>query len=337
MKPLVRLWNEEYGVDGGLESDSWLRRLLNTYVVAALMNRFPDAATRLFSLSKGELARLLFVEREGGSFRVLRAMYEFEQRRHRGDLINRLLMQSPAIKAARNRRRIAQWMLEVCLKAVPSDSPRLVLAIGAGDGSLEAEVISRAREENVYYCGVDKDERAVGENKEVLKKHGLEKRGCTVVGSVAEASDVEEILDRASRRFGIRFDGLSVTVCQGIVEYLDIGSDANDDLAAMLNAIHRSTRSDGSLIISQTDFHDRVAYLEHGLSWYMRLRSSDEVAWEVEKSGWQIAVCEREPMELITMCLAAKSDIRSWRLDRESPLRQPGVTRRVPSAVGRHR
>jgi len=152
------------------------------------------------------------------------------------------------------------------------------------------------------------------------------------VGQITEKRDVEAVLHSAAQRFQVAFDGLSVTVCQGIAEYLDIGSDDNETLAGMLSAIHSCTRPGGVLMISQTDFHDRVSYLERGLAWYMRLRSSGELAREVEKAGWQISICEHEPMELITMCLAAKPDVRYWRLDSAGRLRQPQITRHGTSS-----
>jgi SAM-dependent methyltransferase len=335
MNPLVRFWEERYGLGPSLEVDSRFRRLLNTYVVAALMNRFPRAATRVFARSHGELARLLFHEREGGSFRVLRTMYRFEDAHQRGDLLNRLLMQSPAVKAARNRRKIAQAMLRDCCHNLPSGSPRLVLAVGGGDGSLESEVIAGVAEQKLYYCGVDRDERAVSENRKVLEEHGIERRGFTFVGRVSDRRDLEEVLENASRRFGIHFDAISVAVCQGIVEYLDIGSDSNHALAGLLRALHDCTREDGSLIISQTDFHDRVAFLEQGLSWYMRLRGGDEVAAEIEKAGWQMATCEKEPMKLITMCRAVKSDTRHSLLRGKSHWKPPHMTGQAASAAGR--
>lgn len=333
MNSLAQLWQEEYGVEHSLEVDSWFRRLVNTHLVARFMNAFPHAAIRLFTRSKGELARLLFVEREGGSYRVLRSMYRFEEPHERGDLINRLLMQSPAIKAARNRRRIAQRMLHVALSSMRPGLPRLVMAIGGGDGSQEIEVLARIRREtdntqDVYYCGVDRDERAVAENQAVLARHGLEDRGFTFTGSVATRGDIDTVLEKASERFGVAFNGVSVTLCQGLIEYLDMHSHSNDTLGAMLDALNDGTLEDGALILSQTDFHDRVRFLEEGLEWYMRLRSSAEVAAELEKHGWNLCVCEREPMKLITMCLATKSDVRSqWRLDDQSPLHRPHITR----------
>ncbi len=323
MKTLLQFWNEQYGVPRPLEADSWERRLLNRYVVAALMNTFPVTATRVFARSRGELANLLFNRREGGSFRVLRTMYQYEDPDCRGDWLNRLLMQSPAVKAARNRRAIAQRMLEVCLAAQPADSPALVLAIGGGDGSLEAEVIGRAKHRQVYYCGVDKDERAVAENRQVLKRHGLDGRGFVFPGNAAEKSDLEAVLHRARQQFRIPFEGVSIAVCHGIAEYLDIGSPKNQTLSELLAAIFACTQVDGRLIISQTDRHDRVAFLERGLAWYMRLRSLDELASEVERAGWQIAVCEHEPMRLITMCLAAKPDAKHRRVDGNGQAKKP--------------
>ena len=229
-------------------------------------------------------------------------------------------------------------MLEVSLGAMPPNRPILVLAVGGGDGSLEAEVIARAKQENVYYCGVDRDERAVEENREVLRRHGLEKRGCTLVGGIAGRSDLEAALESAGRRFHTRLDGVSISVCQGITEYLDLHSNTNDTLAGMLNAIHRSTLPQGRLIISQTDYHDRVKYLEEGLSWRMRLRSRDELAAEVVRAGWEMSVCEREPMGLITMCLAAKH-APPWRpSQRESAMRRPHASTPVaPPAAPRRR
>jgi hypothetical protein len=330
VKRLIRFWQEQYGVGQPLEVDSRLRQLLNKHVVAALMNAFPETATRIFSRANGELPRLLFLEKETGSFRVLRAMYRFDEGHRGGDLINRLLMQSPAVKAARNRRRIAQRMLEISLEAMPPHRPILVLAVGGGDGSLEAEVIARAAQKNVYYCGVDRDERAVGENSQVLRRYGLKERGCTIVGSVAARSDLEAVVDEAARRFNTRLDGVSVSVCQGITEYLDLHCRTNESLAAMLDSIHHCSLPQGRLIISQTDYHDRVKYLEEGLSWYMRLRSRDELATEVEKAGWRASVCEREPMGLITMCLASKEGRRSRPDQTESAVRRRHATTPVP-------
>jgi len=335
MKPLVHFWNDEYGVARPLEADSWSRRLWNKYLVAALMNNFPNTATRIFSRSRGELARLLFVAREGGSYRVLRAMYEFEDRGRRGDLINRLLMQSPAVKAARNRRRIAQRMLQFCLRTVPAGQPTLVLAIGGGDGSLEAEAIAQSGRQDVYYCGLDRDPRAVGENQEVLRRFGLERRGFTCPGNAAQTGDLHAVLQTAGRRFGVQFDGIGITVCQGIAEYLDIGCPGNETFERLLTSIYESTRDDGTLLISQTDHHDRVKYLENGLSWHMRLRDSRELAAEVEKTGWRIAVCEMEPMKLITMCLAARSEVGYLRLERNSPLRPRHAAQLARSTVNR--
>ncbi len=333
MKPLARLWNEDYGVQPPLETDSWARRLLNTHIVARLMNRYPRAATKFLSLSRGELARRLFAQREGGSYRVLRAMYRFEEPHGRGDPINRLIMQSPAIKAARNRRKIAQWMLAACLDAMPPGPPRLVMTIGGGDGRLEAEVIAQARAKNIYYCGVDMDAKAAHENREVLHEHGLQDRGFTHTGSVARQRDVEELLGRAAGRFGVEFDGLSVTLCQGLIEYLDMHRKSNATLLEMLRAIHAHTSQDGSLLISQTGVHDRVAYLENGLDWYMRLRESDEVAQVLADAGWQLSICEQEPMRQITMCLATKSGVKNWRLHSECPLHRPRITRGVSAAA----
>ncbi|MHB1033311.1 MAG: hypothetical protein ACYC35_05640 [Pirellulales bacterium] len=333
MNPLLQFWNERYGIDRALETESNVARLLNRYVVSALMNTFPRAATTVFLLSEGELARRLFVEKEKGSFRVLRAMYDHNDVPNRGDFINRLLMQSPAIKAARNRRIIAQRMLEQCLKAQPSGLATLVLAIGGGDGNLEAEVIARMKERDVYYCGVDIDDKAVGENQRVLREHGLDGRGFVFVDDIAGQSDLQVVLDAARKRFRIPFEGAGVTVCHGIAEYLDIGSDTNEVLAKLLTAIHDCTRAEGSLVISQTDFHDRVRYLERGLSWYMRLRSSDELAREVERAGWQLSVCEQEPLRLITMCVAVKSDAQHQRIDHPSQFRRPCATRPVPAAA----
>jgi len=333
MNALLQFWNKRYGIERPLEADSRVARLLNRHVVAALMNTFPKTITKIFSLSNGELARLLFVERDGGSFRSLRAMYEYEDPGKRGDLINRLIMQSPAIKAARNRRIIAQQMLRRCLEAQPSREPTLVLAIGGGDGNLEAEVLARLTQREIYYCAVDKDERAALENQKVFKKHGLEGKGFVFVGTISRSRDLEAVLEIARQRFGVSFDGIGVAVCHGIAEYFDMGSKTNDALAALLTSIQACTRPEGNLLISQTDYHDRVPYLERGLSWHMRLRGIEEVATEVEKAGWQISICEHEPMRLITMCLAVKSDVKHLRVDSPSQLRRSRARVSVSTAT----
>ncbi|MGD9127508.1 MAG: hypothetical protein PVH19_09035 [Planctomycetia bacterium] len=333
MKPLLKLWNERYGVNCPLEVDSWSKHLVNTHIVATLMNVFPRLVTKIFSRSRGELAQRLFRAREGGSYRVLRAMYRFEEPHNKGDLLNRILMQSPAVKAARNRRKIAQWMLETCLRSMPAGPPRLVMTIGGGDAMLEAEVIAKMEQKNIYYFGVDMDAKAVDDNRQVFEEHGLDGRGFTHTGSITQVDDIDNVLRLAGERFGVEFDGLSVTICQGLIEYIDMHSDSNENLLKMLRAIHSRTREDGSLLISQTGHHDRVTYLEKGLEWYMRLRESDEVAQVLEEAGWKISICDQEPMQQITMCLATKAGIEGWRLDAESPLRQPHIARHAVAKV----
>ena len=338
MKPIVRFWNEQCGVTRRLETDTQGQRLLNRYAVAPLMNTFPSVATAIFSRSRGELARRLFAEREGGSFRVLRAMYEYEKPGNSGDLLNRILMQSPAIKAARNRRAIAQRLLEICLEEQPAGEPVLVLAFGGGDGRLEAEVIARTGRPDIYYCSVDKDADAAAENRKVMEEHGLGRRGFVFSGNVAEKRDLETVLEAAGRELSATFRQVNVSVCLGIAEYLDMGSASNEKLASLLDAVYGVTREEGSLIISQTDYHDRVAYLERELAWYMRLRDIDELATEVEKAKWRISVCEHEPMRLISMCLAKKSPAALRRFDdadRPTPARvQEAPVSRSKGRVG---
>ena len=329
MKPLLKLWNDRYEVQHSLEVDSWLKRWVNNHIVATLMNTFPRLAVKIFARSRGELAHRLFKAREGGSYRVLRTMYRFEDAHSQGDLLNRLLMQSPAVKAARNRRKIAQWMLETSLHSMPPGPPRLIMTIGCGDGELEAEVLSRLEQKNIYYCGVDMDPKAADENRKVLEEHGLQDRGFTHTGSITNAEDIDHVLRLAGQRFGVEFDGLSVTTCQGLLEYIDMHSDSNEDLLRMLQAIHSKTREDGSLMISQTGYHDRVPFLEKGLQWFMRLRDTDEIAQVLEASGWKIAICDQEPMEQITMSLSTKAGTSNWRLDAKSPLRRPHIARRT--------
>jgi hypothetical protein len=323
MNPHLQFWNEKFPVDRPLEIDSWGHRLLNRYIVSNLMNAFPKAATKVFARSKGELARLIFVEREGGSFLVLRAVYEHEDPRKRGDVLNRILMQSPAVKAARNRRLIAQQMLFQALQSLPPDVPSLVLAIGGGDGSFEADAMSRAGNPNVYLCIVDTDRRAVGEHENVLAKHNLVGKGTVLVGTAVVKSDLEEVLDKAGRHFGVLFDGIAITVCHGIVEYLDIGVEGNAVFSELLRAIYGCTRNEGMLLLSQTDHHDREPFFTRGLSLYMRLRDQDEITEEIEKAGWKIAVCEPEPMKLITMCSAIKTDREHLRIDSPSQIGKP--------------
>jgi SAM-dependent methyltransferase len=315
MNPHIRFWSDNYQVDRPLEVDSLWHRLVNRYLVSTIINTFPKTATKIFSRSKGKLARLMFVDREGASYLVLRAIYEHNDPANRGDLLNRMLMESPAVKAARNRRIIAKQMLLQTLRNMPADTPLLVLAIGGGDGNFEAEAIAASGNPNVYLCIVDMDKRTIAANENVMKQNGLDGKGVVFVGTVFGKSDVESVIERAGRHFGVHFDGLSVTVCQGLVEYLDLGVEGNAVFDELLAALHACTRTDGALLLSQTDFHDRVRFFTRGLSVYMRLRGQEEIEEEVEKTGWQIAVCESEPMKLITMCSAIKTDRKNLRID----------------------
>jgi hypothetical protein len=182
----------------------------------------------------------------------------------------------------------------------------LVLAVGGGDGALEAGVISRSANRRVYYCSVDKDRHAVEENRQTMERHGLAGKGFVLPGDATNQDDVRAALEAARHRFAIPFDGVAVAVCHGIAEYLDIGLGSNAALARLLSALHACTRGHGHLLVSHTDHHDRVRFVERGLRWRMRLRSRKELAAEITRAGWRIALCEHEPMRLITMCLAQK-------------------------------
>jgi SAM-dependent methyltransferase len=335
MSRLLRLWKDQYGVTVHLDADSWARIAWNHCVVAPLLNAFPKTARKILARSRSELMQLLFADGEGGSFRVLQAMYKRHNPHRTEDILHRLIMQSPGIKGIRNRRHIAQHMLEVCLDAQPHVSPALVLAVGGGDGRIELEVIARTAREGVYYCGVDRDDRAEAANQQVLKELGLDGRGFVVTGASAEDSDLEAVVEAAQRRFGVRFDGAAVTVCHGITEYMDVGQTTNASLGKLLTALYRCTRPEGTLLISQGNNHDRVKFLEEGLSWHMRLRSKEELEDEVTKAGWQVSVCEQEPMKVITMCMAVKSDGQRLRIDRREQLARHRLPASVPAS--RHR
>ena len=316
-------WNERYGVDRPLEADSRVARLLNRYVVAALMNAFPHAATKVFSLSKGELARLLFKERDGGSFRSLRAMYEYENPRNRGDLINRLLMQSPAIKAARNRRTIAQRLL-----ARLFGRTALGLA-GARAGGRRWRWKPRSGSD----CPFAAARRLLLHRRYRRQNRRREPEGAAKAWPCGSRfrlrghdcrherhGECRPGRRKAIRRSLRRTEHHCLPRHHRILRHR-IGS--QPDTLATARGNSRLHTAEGNLIISQTDYHDRVKYLERGLSWHMRLRSREELAAEVEKTGWQISVCQHEPMRLITMCLAVKSDVPQRRVDSPSQVAQP--------------
>ena len=264
MKSLLDFWNDRCPVSRPLKADSSVRRLLNRHVVGTLLNTFPRAATGLFSLSRGELARRVCVEKEGGSYRVFQAMYAYDDPHGRGDLLNRLLMESPAAKAARNRCMIAQGMLDACLAAQPDDVPILVMAVGGGDGSLESPVIARSAKPNVYYGLVDKDQAAVEGNRRVMEQNGLMDKGFVFTGDVAEKHDFDAVVEAARQRFARPFDGIGIAVCHGIAEYIDLGLRGNDAFARLLAGMQAAMRPEGTLLISHTDFHDRVRFVEAG-------------------------------------------------------------------------
>ncbi len=333
MNPLLHFWNEQYGIQHPLEADTSVSRFVNRHVVAGVLNAFPRAMVKFFSLSRSELIQRLFVDKEGGSFKALQAIYAYDDPTKRGDLLNRIFMQSPALKAARNRRRIAQAMLRRCLESQSPDRPTLVLAIGGGDGFLEAEVIAGLDRPNIYYCSIDMDERAVEEIGKTLRHYGLEGRGFVWKGAVNGPIDLEAILDRVRQHFDVSFDGIGVAVLHGIAEYLDIGSPSNDTLGAILDAVHHCSTPNGRLLISQTDYHDRVRFAERGLLIQMRLRDLDELSAEIEKAGWQIDICKHEPMGLITMCMAHKPSDAELRRDDSSMLERPHIGRKT--AAGR--
>ena len=268
MTPATTFWNEQYGIGRPLETDTRLRRLLNRCVVAAMMNTFPKTAIRFFSISKGELARLILWSARG-LLSQRSAMYRYDDAHGRGDLLNRLLMESPAVKA----RGIAGASRTHAAAPVGS-AARTEAGPGSGGGR------RRRRPRGGGPCRLARSQlvllrigpgSAQSPKTKMLHRRGLAERGFTIVGSVAENGDVEAALDCRGRRFGVRFDGVGVAICQGVAEYLDIGSNSNLAFSRLLRALHACTLDEGSPIISHTDYHDRVPFLERGLGWHMRL------------------------------------------------------------------
>ena len=100
-------------------------------------------------------------------------------------------------------------------------------AILAGDWGRRRKPRSRCHRRstnrNVYHCSVDKDEKAVEENRQVMQRYGLAGRGFVVTGDATRKNDLEAALDAARRRFAVPFDGVGIAVCHGITEYLDLG------------------------------------------------------------------------------------------------------------------
>ncbi len=284
-----------------LESENFLKSFLNRHLIGRLMNSFPNLANSLLSRSEGEIARLLYKDREKGTFRVLNEMYDYEKSKTT-DVLEKLIMESPAVKAARNRKKIAQYLLKLTLEN--SKRSKFIFSVGGGNGRLELEVLKDYPVN--YYCCLDTDERAILEGEALAKKFRVSDQTIFLKGSIRNKDDLNSVTRMATERFLKHFPYLDIVLCQGVFEYFDMKRCSNRQLNNVLTAIYEKTSSNGILLASQTDYHDRVKYLEKGLDWYMRLRSREEVKNEMERVGWCVEYCEKEPMNLITLSLSSK-------------------------------
>ncbi len=301
------------GPDLGLESAGRGEQIKNR-IVAALLNYGYPLLNPLLARSKGELAQLWFRTPgyEKSSWRTFEAFYHFEEKKEHGDLGNKLLMASPGVRASRNRKKIALRLLENQLKEY-SGSPVLVNNIGGGSGSRELRVIKNAGRRDIFYCSTDTDSAAADYGDKEAKQISMSMRSFFASKKLdfSSPSEVQSFFGEMNQHYFSskpQFHAFDISLLLGVTEYCDLHTRANTELDQLLQGLHQHTSPRGRMIMGQTDHHDRVRYVEKGLGWKMRLRSQDEIADHIERSGWNILYCEKEPMNVITMILAEKKD-----------------------------
>jgi len=275
--------------------------VLNEFVIGPMMGNFPNITNKILSRSRGELSRLFFEERctGHGSFKIFEEFYRYDPNSNPGDFLNKLMMESPAIKAARNRRKIAQRQLEDELEN--RSGKTLVVSFGGGNGALELEVIKRIGKE-VYYCSIDNDDYSIEDGNRIAREMGLE----TTTLYLNEHADTlspeyfHHLEFKLMEHFGIT-QGIDIATCHGFTEYLDRGKNTDKEFIGLIKNLYDVAERGSTLFLSQTSKHSREKYLVKGLDWVMRLRTLKEVKTLLENSPWILKYIEKEPMGIISM------------------------------------
>jgi len=296
------------GIDlTSLEKPPKISSVINK-AIAWFMNSYPYFSNNIFSHSKSDLAYYLFHDKEcpKGSFKQLNEIYDYECGK-KGDFINRIINLSPALKAARNRKKIAQQLLKIAISNEHSN-PIVIFSLGGGDSRIELEVMAELKKADVYLVSIDLQTDAKVEGKRLSGKLGLANQAYFVTDFIEfkNLSQIDKYIKEASEQFGIVIKNIDIIMAHGFLEYLDLKTESDEELSVFMKSILSLGRDGTKLILSQTCVHDRVPYYEKGLNLYMRLRNKDELIKELLNHQLKIEYAETEPMGIITMVYCLK-------------------------------
>lgn len=167
-----------------IEKPSKISLFLNK-AIALLMNNYPTFANTILSHSKSDLAHYLFHDPTcpKGSFKQLNEIYDYEYGK-KGDILNRIINLSPALKAARNRKKIAQQFLRLVI-AKAYKNPTVIFSFGGGDSRIEIEVMAEMDMKNLYLISIDAQTEAKVEGEKLAKKLNIINQVCFITEFVS--------------------------------------------------------------------------------------------------------------------------------------------------------
>ena len=285
-----------------------LLSLVTNKPIAWFMNNYPNLTNKIGSLSKQDLAYYVFHDDNcpSGSYKQLNAIYDFETNQE-VDLINRLLNVSPALKAARNRKKLAQHLLKKALSG-SDNKPLSIFSFGGGDERLSLEVMAEVKKKNVYLISIDSQAVAKTDGQKRAQELDLNNQACfiTEFNDSNKYTMLRDFLLTASEILKVQLSEINAVMAHGFLEYLDLNKNTNTEFSSFLNNSIKFGSRDLKLILSQTDLHDRVPYYEKGQNLFMRLRGKDELKREIEMQDLRIEYMEKEPMNIITMMYCSK-------------------------------
>lgn len=291
---------EKLGLEVPTKSDIILNK-----ISSFVLNNFPNLTNKIMGLSKGDIAKILYKDKKPGSYQLFNCFYDYDPS-NPVDFLDKVLQESPAAKASRNRFKLLKHYLNKIMFNADYNH-LLMLSLGGGNARFEIEAIGKTQnseKNNVYLVCVDSDKEAENDGLNIARKYGLEKNVLYINKKLDFDNNIttKYFLSEANKKWNLDKKYFDVFIEVGLNEYLNVGTKENNEIRSLYRCFYREQEK-GYLITEQTGPHDRDPYLKKGLNWHCRYRTLEELKSEVAKVGYQIKLGVIEPMNITSIII----------------------------------
>lgn len=293
------IWNGEHYEDlGGLTMH------ITNAIITPLLNNLPRKVIRdLIAKSKGDTGKLLLTR--PGSYVLFNSIYRFGEK-GAVDVLDKVLNNTIAARAVRNRFLfVKEALYRMGKESIHDSGTAAFFGIGIGDGNAEIHVMRRLLDElggQVYLVAVDHDKEAIKAGMQRASDVHVENHVLFLEGSanLKEVPDLQHFMDEAENLFGSKIKA-NIVINIGLNQYLDVDPGSHgvargsDEIIGLLTSYYNLLDKGGWILSDNTDFHDRIPFLERSLDWFCSYRSLDVLTRLVSETGFRVEYHGKDP------------------------------------------